>query len=177
MPAARALAALPSLDGRVPVAGRQRATWGSGPVRGGPDLHVAAIRIAGPFVLHGYKRHARIGSDELRTCASRRSGPLPAAVMASQATLVHDHPGLMDVCGAIPPGRLHSVIGFIRTVIVTSAWLWHRPAGAQEAGAGSGHEDRRDRDLFPRRCVRVLAAVAFLASARPRASAAPTARP
>jgi len=24
----------------------------------------------------------------------------------------------------------------MRTVIVTSAWLWHRPAGAQSAGAG-----------------------------------------
>jgi len=43
---------------------------------------------------------------------------------------------------------------------VTLAWLWHRPAGAQEAGPDRSREPARP-DLFPRRCVRVLAAVAF----------------
>ncbi len=58
--------------------------------------------------------------------------------------------------------RSHSVIGSIRTVIVTSSWLWHRPAGAQSAGAGTKVTVTGATGPFPCRRVLVLAYLACL---------------
>jgi hypothetical protein len=58
--------------------------------------------------------------------------------------------------------RSQSVIGSIRTVIVTLSWLWHRPAGAQSAGAGTMVTVTGTTGPFPCRRVLVLACWACL---------------